>query len=221
MTNEEATKNLKKLKSFHNGSYGTAIDMAIKALEQQPCEDCISRKEVLKYIDKMPSELTSDGRRMIRRRTLEEYISDTLPSVTPRTNLAETSRDCISRQAVIDYAKDTCLDLDKHEDTEVFCDEIKAMPSVKPKYTDEEIDRAQAVEQAYVDKMVELTVKETKRPKGKWIEVLEWRTEFSSAWHYECSECRARSYKGYKPLERYCPKCGAEMSGGGEDGYSN
>ena len=34
MTKEEATKNLKKLKSFHNGSYGTAIDMAIKALEQ-------------------------------------------------------------------------------------------------------------------------------------------------------------------------------------------
>ena len=38
MTNEEAIKTLKKLKSFHNGSYGTAIDMAIKALEQQPYE---------------------------------------------------------------------------------------------------------------------------------------------------------------------------------------
>ena len=34
MTNEEAIKNLKKLKSFHNGSYGTAINLAIKALEQ-------------------------------------------------------------------------------------------------------------------------------------------------------------------------------------------
>ena len=34
MTNEETIKNLKKLKSFHNGSYGTAIDEAIKALEQ-------------------------------------------------------------------------------------------------------------------------------------------------------------------------------------------
>ena len=40
-------------------------------------EDCISRQAVLDYIDKMPSELTTDGRRMIRRRTLEEYISDT------------------------------------------------------------------------------------------------------------------------------------------------
>lgn len=48
MSKEETIKNLKKLKSFHNGSYGTAIDEAIKALEQQqdkvihnhPCEDC-------------------------------------------------------------------------------------------------------------------------------------------------------------------------------------
>lgn len=31
---DEAIKNLKKLKSYHNGSYGTALTMAIKALEQ-------------------------------------------------------------------------------------------------------------------------------------------------------------------------------------------
>lgn len=36
MSKEETIKNLKKLKSFHNGSYGTSIDEAIKALEQQP-----------------------------------------------------------------------------------------------------------------------------------------------------------------------------------------
>lgn len=37
MTREEQTiANLKKLKSFHNGSYGTDIDRAIKALEQEP-----------------------------------------------------------------------------------------------------------------------------------------------------------------------------------------
>ena len=33
MTNAEAIKQLKKCKSFHNGSYGEAFDMAIKALE--------------------------------------------------------------------------------------------------------------------------------------------------------------------------------------------
>ena len=33
-------------------------------------------------------------------------------------------------------------------------------------YTDEEIDKAQAVEQAYVDKMVELAVEESRQ---KWL----------------------------------------------------
>lgn len=51
MTNEEAIKTLKKLKSFHNGSYGTAIDEAIKAIEQishltdRPCSVCEFHKE--------------------------------------------------------------------------------------------------------------------------------------------------------------------------------
>lgn len=51
MTNEEAIKSLKKLKSFHNGSYGAVIDMAIKVLEQQPCEDCISREEAIRFAE--------------------------------------------------------------------------------------------------------------------------------------------------------------------------
>lgn len=42
MTKQEAIKNLKKCKSFHNGSYGKAIDMAIKALEQEPILDKVS-----------------------------------------------------------------------------------------------------------------------------------------------------------------------------------
>ena len=58
--------------------YIDALEMAIKALEKEPCEDTISRQAVLDYLRKMPSKVTSDGRRMVRRRTLEEYISDTL-----------------------------------------------------------------------------------------------------------------------------------------------
>lgn len=58
-----------------------------ECLWQEPCDDCISRQEVLDYLDKMPSELTSDGRRMVRRRMLEEYISDTLPPVTPQQKI--------------------------------------------------------------------------------------------------------------------------------------
>jgi rubrerythrin len=112
---------------------------------------------------------------------------------------------------------DSDAELQEINDYRWFRKIIETTKPVTPKYTDEEIDKAQAVEQAYVDKMVELAVKETKRPKGKWIEVLEHRDEFGSTWHYECSECGARSYKGFTPLERYCPNCGAEMSGGGKD----
>lgn len=35
MTPKEAIRDLRKLKSFHNGSYGAAVDMAIDALEKQ------------------------------------------------------------------------------------------------------------------------------------------------------------------------------------------
>ena len=33
------------------GEQKEALDMAIKALEQQPCEDCISREDVLEWVD--------------------------------------------------------------------------------------------------------------------------------------------------------------------------
>ena len=36
MTNEEHIEQLKKLRSFHNGSYGRSINKAIQALEQEP-----------------------------------------------------------------------------------------------------------------------------------------------------------------------------------------
>ena len=35
MTYEEATEHLKKLRSFHNGSYGAAVKMAITAIDKQ------------------------------------------------------------------------------------------------------------------------------------------------------------------------------------------
>ena len=69
---------------FHKScnTYLTAKDCPMQGVAV--CEDAISRQAVLDYLDKMPSELTSDGRRMVRRRTLEKYISDTLPSVQPK-----------------------------------------------------------------------------------------------------------------------------------------
>ena len=61
---------------------------------------------------------------------------------------------------------------------------IDKLPSVTPKYTDEEIDKAQAVEQAYVDKMVELAVEEIKERYsdaiGKMKKAIDEMTEIQS-----------------------------------------
>ena len=95
MTNDEAIKDLKKLKSFHNGSYGTAIDLAIKALEQtelnssyngvkyelEPSEDCISRKEALGHRHIIYDD-DGVGYSVVRVDEIEQ-----LPSVTPQPNI--------------------------------------------------------------------------------------------------------------------------------------
>lgn len=127
--------------------------MGCGACDVKPCEDCISRKEVLKYIDKMPSELTSDGRRMIRRRTLEEYISDTLPSVTPQI---ESREDCIRREDVLDYIAKLLsgyLYEEERERLEDFTAYIAEMPSVTP-----EIPNPDVVEKMKkaIDEMTEI-----------------------------------------------------------------
>ena len=56
MTREEAIKIIKECKekgfkhTFYTvNEYDTALDMAIKALEQEPCEDCISRQAAIDY----------------------------------------------------------------------------------------------------------------------------------------------------------------------------
>ena len=55
MTNEEAVKAIKSHCYFANlvpvGK--EALDMAIKALEQQPCEDAISRQEVIETLKEL------------------------------------------------------------------------------------------------------------------------------------------------------------------------
>lgn len=55
----------------------------------------IEREEVLDYIDHMPSELTSDGRRMIRRIRLTEYITDCIPAADVREDVIRTQADRI------------------------------------------------------------------------------------------------------------------------------
>lgn len=71
-----------------------ALDMAIRALEQQPCKDCISRKQALK-----------ETKALIRGDYDPEYIIETLkmlPPVTPKALEQQPCEDCISREATIE-----------------------------------------------------------------------------------------------------------------------
>lgn len=143
---------------------------------------------------------------------------------------AQPCEDCISRQAVI-ILIDEASEMHPYKvvgDSDTYsnynqgwsdaCDwlyaNIEGVPSVTPKYTDEEIDKAQAVEQAYVDKMVELAVEEAKRPKGKWMVYAKVEFgDFKGTEKYKCSEC---GHEVGVFLSRYCPNCGAEMGGADE-----
>lgn len=86
MTNERAVEIL-NLDLDILGQYGDetaeAYKMAIKALEQQPSEDCISRKAVLEHIceDKECYKEECKGRTLKRCYDLQ-WVFD-LPSVTP------------------------------------------------------------------------------------------------------------------------------------------
>ena len=49
-------------------------DMAISALSAEG--EYIKKEDIVKYIDNMPSELTEDGRRMVRQIRLKEFVAD-------------------------------------------------------------------------------------------------------------------------------------------------
>ena len=82
MTNEECKNILQSIKFIlDNDSYSDeveeALDMAIKALEAEPCEDCISREDAKNEIRRWLGYLDED---MITRINIG---IDNLPSVTP------------------------------------------------------------------------------------------------------------------------------------------
>jgi len=112
MTNEEAIKLLDDITSYcdftdeygdmiDSTPYYEALDLAIKALEQQPCEDCISRKAVLKHLENITMDTNPDhygskdkwyqanGFNMCKV-GIEMYVKN-LPSVTPKTEWISVS----------------------------------------------------------------------------------------------------------------------------------
>lgn len=180
-------------------------------LDGQPCEDCISRSELLRHQHIIYDD-DEEGYRAV-------YVKDikALPSVTPTSedikeaylkgydygvkdwfkSKTQPSEDAVSRKKVIiliDEASEihpykVVGDYDTYADYNQgwsdACDwlyaNIEGIPSVTPE-----------------------------RQKGKWIHKMQI---MSNPYTYKCSVC-----KGWeKDKTKYCPNCGAYMSGGGED----
>lgn len=86
MTNEEAIKIIKQFRDRQGNSNDDieAFDLANKALEQQPCEDCISRESVRQLICKNNDKYGYSDR-------FHEFTEECLklPSVTPQQKVGK------------------------------------------------------------------------------------------------------------------------------------
>lgn len=109
MTVEEAIKILEEDVVVPTIKQGQALSMALNALEQQSCEDCVSREAVINIISIHLYKPFDGGVRkascygVLKR--IEKQVDD-LPSVTPTISGMETVEDCINRQAAIDFIID-------------------------------------------------------------------------------------------------------------------
>lgn len=79
MTRKEAITVLNMVEA-HGSVVVQAKEMAIKALEQEPCEDCISRQAVLNEI---PVLWNSNGDKDYCMESLRDFVAE-LPPVTPQ-----------------------------------------------------------------------------------------------------------------------------------------
>ena len=86
MTREEAIKRLKVLTDYEYDEDLEALNMAIEALEQQPCEDCISRQAVHEMLENIPINKSDKWFNWLQKACLR--LAE-LPSVTPKAESEE------------------------------------------------------------------------------------------------------------------------------------
>lgn len=105
MTREEAIKILNEIidegwliSDFDKCIAIDACEMAIKALKKESCEDCVSRKAILKEI---PVLWNSNGDKNYCIETLRDFVAE-LPTVTPTQCIAKFTFDKDDLQEIVD-----------------------------------------------------------------------------------------------------------------------
>ena len=207
MNREEAIKNLEMIRVAFvepvTKEQRKLIDdtfyMAIKALEQEPCDDCVSRQAVIEQIK--ANYLASEDIISLAN-GLEDSVK-TLPSVYPQnTDVLDEIRaeikDIMSSLIIQSIANGTPLA--ESDD----CVSRKAIEEIKEIMTDINGD---AVYVARMTDIRKLPSVQPKRDKGEWHKG-EWYI-YQDYW-YECSKCGCLRYMPTF-TENYCPNCGADM----------
>lgn len=195
MTKEEALKVLDTIPTI--GEQVDALEMAIKALEQEPCDDAISREEALKH-SHIEFDDDGEGHRVV----YVEEIED-LPPVTPQRDksVLERVEDCISRQALRQKLRE-------HHDFFVNAYGGFNNLSLNDKFRVDEITNCIA--------MVVNAPSVTPQPKiGEWLEkevnsdkvIEEWQSAKCSV----CDKYHTTPYMYYFDDYKFCPNCGAKM----------
>lgn len=121
MTNEEAIKNIKEHCYFANlmPQVKEALDMAIKVLEQEPCNDCISREQAIKQCFGMSSLLIANSLRK-------------LPSVQPKpkTMQAQENQEEFIFETIRPYCEDVLqMKINKEELKQILLNGIQKLKS--------------------------------------------------------------------------------------------
>lgn len=165
--------------------------------------DAVSRGEALKQIDAILKQYHDMGMN-----TAEIIVSHTrdiiekLPSIIP----------CDAREAYLkgyDYGVK-----DWFKSKTQPCDDCISRASL--------IDKAMSWDTHFTDSeryvslsdIMALPSVTPQRPKGKWIKVYPLGMDYEA---YMCSECKTGDWDITIGEYKFCPYCGAEMSGGGED----
>ena len=170
-------------------------ELNVELNELKPCEDAVSRAEVVKKLHRIIPKLTSKDANII----VETIIGiEKLPSVNPMYKHVEPTQksventletrceDAVSRQAVLDALMKSA---DAHAENErewqlLLRDRniIRELPSVQPK-----------------------------EKTGRWICIDDYHIG-----KFKCSVCQTEGFPNtvmYKPTWNYCPNCGSDMRG--------
>lgn len=123
MTNEEAIKWLNVEASYIEADVGNgkeileAYDIAIEALEQKPCEDCISRQAVIDLKTIAPIAPVMNGEAVHYEEVVFVRDLKELPSVTPQPKVGEWLEKEINSDKIEEWQSARCSICDKYHTT--------------------------------------------------------------------------------------------------------